>query len=126
MYSLFSTQTFVLSAQKNRLIETVQMSTHNIIETVLLSTHNICFGQEIRKIIFNYELLSRGLPKCEPSPISVLRVKKIGSNREIYFCGRLKVSYCDRSTSAVPKPFLCKTSSEPHNFTGLFPVVSSP
>ena len=37
-------------AQKNRLNE-----------TVLLSTHNICFGREIRKIIFSYALLSGGL-----------------------------------------------------------------
>ena len=28
---------------------------------VLLSTHNICFGREIRKIIFSYGLLSGGL-----------------------------------------------------------------
>ena len=28
---------------------------------VLLSTHNICFGLEIRKIIFSYTLLSGGL-----------------------------------------------------------------
>ena len=41
---------YVLGAQKNRLIE-----------TVLLSTNNICFGQEIRKIIFKYALLSGGL-----------------------------------------------------------------
>ena len=33
--------TYVLGAQKNRLIE-----------TVLLSTHNICFGLEILKINF--------------------------------------------------------------------------
>ena len=33
-------------AQKNRLIE-----------TVLLSTHNICFGREIKKIFFNYAVL---------------------------------------------------------------------
>ena len=39
-----------MGAQKNRLIE-----------TVLLSTHNICFGNEIRKIIFNYAHLSGGL-----------------------------------------------------------------
>ena len=39
-------------AQKNRLIE-----------TVLLSTHNICFGLEIKKIIFQYALLSGGLAK---------------------------------------------------------------
>ena len=39
-----------LDAQKNRLIE-----------TVLLSTHNICFGREIRKIIFCDTLLSGGL-----------------------------------------------------------------
>ena len=36
--------------QKNRLIE-----------TVLLSTHNICFRREIRTFIFNYALLSKGL-----------------------------------------------------------------
>ena len=30
-------------------------------ETVLFSTHNICFGYEIRKLIFNCTLLSRGL-----------------------------------------------------------------
>ena len=39
-----------LGAQKNRLIE-----------TVLLSTHNICFDWEIRKIIVSYALLSGGL-----------------------------------------------------------------
>ena len=37
---------FVLVAQKNHLIE-----------TVLLSTHNICFGCEIRKVVFNHMLL---------------------------------------------------------------------
>ena len=37
-------------AQKNRLIE-----------TVLLSTHNICFDSEIRKISFTNALLYRGL-----------------------------------------------------------------
>ena len=43
---------YVFDTQKNRLIETVLLSTHNIldtqknrlIETVLLSTNNICFG----------------------------------------------------------------------------------
>ena len=30
-------------------------------ETVLLRTHNICFGLEIRKIIFSFALLSGGL-----------------------------------------------------------------
>ena len=39
-----------LVAQKNRLIE-----------TVLLSTNNIRFGREIRRIIFQYALLSGGL-----------------------------------------------------------------
>ena len=38
----------VLGAQKNRLIE-----------TVLLSTHNICFGSEIRKLFFCYTLLTK-------------------------------------------------------------------
>ena len=39
-----------MSVQKNRLTE-----------TVLLSTHNICFGWEIRKSIFWYALLTKGL-----------------------------------------------------------------
>ena len=39
-----------MGAQKNPLIE-----------TVLLSTYNICFGLEIRKIIFSFVLLSGGL-----------------------------------------------------------------
>ena len=36
-----------------------------LIETVLLSTHNICFGGEIRKIIFKCTLLSGGLLSLE-------------------------------------------------------------
>ena len=48
LFSYPSGQTYVFGAQKNRLIE-----------TVLLSTHNICFGSEIRKIIFAH--LSGGL-----------------------------------------------------------------
>ena len=52
--SIFLTHQFkhnyVLGAQKNRLIE-----------MVLLSTHNICFGWEIKKIYFQYTLLSVGL-----------------------------------------------------------------
>ena len=39
-----------LGAQKNHLIE-----------TVLLSTHNICFGLEIRKMIFTEAVLSGDL-----------------------------------------------------------------
>ena len=39
--------TYVLGAQKNRLIE-----------TVLLSTHDICLGWEIRKLIFCYTVLN--------------------------------------------------------------------
>ena len=38
-----------MGAQKNRLIE-----------TVLLSTHNICFGWEIRTLFFRYTLLTKG------------------------------------------------------------------
>ena len=49
LFSYPSFKTCVLGAQKNRLIE-----------TVLLSTHNICFGWERRKIIFSYALLSGG------------------------------------------------------------------
>ena len=40
-----STLTYVLCAQKYRLIA-----------TVLLSTHNICFGWEIWKLVFRYTL----------------------------------------------------------------------
>ena len=50
IFSYLLGQTFVLGAQKNRLIE-----------TVLLSTHNICFGGEMRKNIFYYTILSKGL-----------------------------------------------------------------
>ena len=39
--------TYVLGAQKNCLIE-----------IVLLSTHNICFGWEIRKIIFSMQVVT--------------------------------------------------------------------
>ena len=50
MFSYLSVLTYVLSAQKNRLIQ-----------TVLLSTHNICFGLEIRNLIFRYALLAKVL-----------------------------------------------------------------
>ena len=45
---------YVLSAQKNRLIE-----------TVLLSTHNKCFGWEIKKSVF---FCYAHLTKCLPIP----------------------------------------------------------
>ena len=48
--------TCVLDAEKNRLIE-----------RVLFSTHNICFDLEIRKIIFQYTLLSGGLIQSVPN-----------------------------------------------------------
>ena len=48
IFSYPSVWTYVLGAQKNRLIE-----------TVLLSTHNICFGREIRKLNFSYALITR-------------------------------------------------------------------
>ena len=41
---------YVLGVQKNYLIE-----------TVLLSTHNICFGGEIRKLFLGYALLTKVL-----------------------------------------------------------------
>ena len=45
IFSYQSVYTFVLGSQKNCLID-----------TVLLSTHNICFGWETRKLIFDYTL----------------------------------------------------------------------
>ena len=48
IFSYPSVLTYILGAQKNCLIE-----------TVLLSTHNICFGSETRKLIFDCVLLSR-------------------------------------------------------------------
>ena len=50
IFSYPSILTYVLDAQKNRLIE-----------MVLLSTHNICFGREIRKLDFRYALLTKVL-----------------------------------------------------------------
>ena len=50
LFPYSSILTCVLGAQKNRLIE-----------TVLLSTHSTSFGYIIRKIIFQYTLLSGGL-----------------------------------------------------------------
>ena len=47
-FSYSSVLTYVLGSQKNRLLE-----------TVLLSTHNICFGWEARNIYFWYELLTK-------------------------------------------------------------------
>ena len=37
------------------------MHSYRLFETLLLSTQNICFGLEIKKIIFQYALLSGGL-----------------------------------------------------------------
>ena len=53
IFKNFGKQLYVLGAQIDRLIE-----------TILLSTHNICFGGEIRKIIFSHPLSSRGLILC--------------------------------------------------------------
>ena len=50
LFSYPSILTCVLGAQKNRLIE-----------TVLLSTHNICFELERKKVVFQYALLSGAL-----------------------------------------------------------------
>ena len=50
IFSNQSVLTYVMGAQKNRLNE-----------TVLLSTHNICFGREIRKLNFRYALLTKVL-----------------------------------------------------------------
>ena len=50
IFSYLSVLTYVLGAQKNR-----------IIERVVLSIHKICFGWEIRKLFFWYSLLNKGL-----------------------------------------------------------------
>ena len=73
-----SIQTCVLGAQKNRLIE-----------TVLLSTHNICFDQVIRKIIFQYALLSGGLITSVSDIITTISrptVLPANSDSDIMFC----------------------------------------
>ena len=59
LFSYPSILTCVVGAQKNRLIE-----------TVLLSTHNICFGSEIKKIVFQYALLSGELSKAVQNIVS--------------------------------------------------------
>ena len=50
IFSYPSILTYVLGAQKNRLVE-----------TVLFRTHNICFGWEIRKLNFRYAILTEVL-----------------------------------------------------------------
>ena len=51
-----------MGAQKNRLIE-----------TVLLSTRNICFGWEIRKLLFCYALLTKVLTlRCDSTSVTSL------------------------------------------------------
>ena len=47
MFSYPSILKYILGAQKNPLIE-----------TVLLNTHNVCLGWEIRKLVFRYALLT--------------------------------------------------------------------
>ena len=64
-----------MGAQKNRLIE-----------IVLLSTHNICFGSEIRKIIFKCALLAgegciiliREGSICNENPIMTPSINALG------------------------------------------------
>ena len=50
-----------------------------LIETVLLSTHNICFGREIREIIFQYALLSGGLLVGKDLTVLTERIELIPS-----------------------------------------------
>ena len=71
---------YIFGAQKNRLIE-----------TVLLSTHNICFGWEIRKLIFCYTLLTKGLVlRDEYILIQILlcmkRLKSFGQSDSLSNC----------------------------------------
>ena len=61
MFSYPSVLTYVLGAQKN---------CH--IETFFLSTHNICFGCEIRKLVFRYALLTEVLTKFQFNPTNGL------------------------------------------------------
>ena len=59
-----------MGAQKNRLTE-----------TVLLSTHNICFGWEMIKIAFQYALLSGGLIY---DSLIIIKVMKILIEYNVY------------------------------------------
>ena len=68
IFSYLSVLTFVLGAQKNRLNE-----------TVLLSTHNIWIGWEIRKLIFDYTLLSGGLYKHKINFLKITFGQSIGN-----------------------------------------------
>ena len=55
-----------------------------LIETVLLSTHNICFGREIRKLDFDYPLLTKGLEmKHKYSKTYVKRPLKNRQNKDL-------------------------------------------
>ena len=61
IFSYPSVLTYVLGAQKN-----------HIIETVLLSTHNICFGWEIRKLFFLVHTLNLRPDYTTAAPIFLL------------------------------------------------------
>ena len=71
--------TFVLGAQKNRLIE-----------TDLLSTHNICFDREIRNLIFRYTLLQEALCCVLEQPLfstgdCTLSIWSVGSQKLVFY-----------------------------------------
>ena len=60
-----------MGVQKNRLIE-----------TVLLSTHNICFGWEMSKLLFCYALLAKGLISIFRKLQSDLKTTKVEEMRQ--------------------------------------------
>ena len=78
IFSYPSVLTYVLGAQKNHLIE-----------TVLLSTHNICFGCEIRKLNFHYALLTKDL--CMVHTLHLRSTVMIYSFEDLY---KMSVTLC--------------------------------
>ena len=77
---IFPYPSYVLGAQKN-----------NLIETVLLSIHNICFGWEIRNLIFWYTLLTKVLFRWWHHFLFLDNIEKFKKNSSQKFWILLKI-----------------------------------
>ena len=88
-------------------------SKEQFIETVLLSTHNICFGGEIRKIIFKYAFLSGGLDKDEFESTSLLQKSLNLYKPSILFCVCVGGGGAHTTNSAHPDQILQNKASDP-------------
>ena len=85
-----------------------------VIETLLLSTHIICFGREIRKIIFRYALLSWGPAKHANLPI-MHQVIYDFQTRPTYGSALEKFVYMLCDNSQLRKPWMMSFKTKQYN-----------